>query len=430
MDEKRLPTTTLREIRHNIRVNERYILKEFDPVKQFDLISAKFRICDILSPQDIQTLYDCARNIKMTHVQKYKVMDELMERKGFKKFGVGTNRRIYEIPGDTHHLIKIAIDRVALTDSLREYFNQKLFKPLVSKIFEVTPCGTVALCEKVIPIKYPEEICSYGEQYIQLTEIIFGRYIMDDISIKSYMNYGVREGFGLVLLDYPYLYEVKDYNKLFCDRCGAPISFSYEFSKLQCEHCGKTFLTRDVAEVVDPFDVKNQNSIGEINTREGVHNMKVFVRRGKETLFTKNTCDYTKTLRTDVRKVERPKTKVWVTRGKSTFEEAWDKSELEKAAKLDPKATEDNTKKVEEKVKAKEKITINEATTETEEIDVNAKPVDLPEEVKNKFIEDESPVNDDIKVEDDIIAKYEEEYGDDDVQNFEKIKKNNIYKQY
>lgn len=43
-----------------------------------------------------------------------------------------------------------------------------------------------------------------------LHQQIPGKYIMADIGADNFMNYGFREGFGLVFIDYPYLYKTDE----------------------------------------------------------------------------------------------------------------------------------------------------------------------------------------------------------------------------
>ena len=84
-----------------------------------------------------------------------------------------------------------------------------LLKPFVTKMFECSPCGTVATVERVEPITSRQEFLSVADDIFDLlNQQILGQYILEDIGTNYFMNYGLRKGFGPVLLDYPYLFEL------------------------------------------------------------------------------------------------------------------------------------------------------------------------------------------------------------------------------
>ena len=68
------------------------------------------------------------------------------------------------------------------------------------------------------------------------------------------MNYGLREGFGPVLLDYPYVFEL-DGRKLICNvpepfqpngYCGGEIDYDIGYNNLICTKCGKRYLATEL----------------------------------------------------------------------------------------------------------------------------------------------------------------------------------------
>ena len=76
------------------------------------------------------------------------------------------------------------------------------------------------------------------------------------------MNFGIREGFGPVLLDFPYVYKL-DGEKLFCNRptpdgefCGGVIDYDAGFNGLYCTKCGAMYKAKELEEAIKDQSVK------------------------------------------------------------------------------------------------------------------------------------------------------------------------------
>ena len=206
--------------------------------------------------QDITQLNKIATSLKYSSKpkEKYAMIDSIMTNRGFKKMASGTNRVTYRCLNDYRVVLKIAIDKVGLSDNGNEYRNQHLLKPFVTKCFEVSPCGTVGLFERVVPITSREEFINISDDIFELINNLIGKYVLEDIGEKFYMNYGLREGFGPVLLDYPYVFEL-DGRKLICNvpepmepkgYCGGEIDYDIGYNNLICTKCGKRYLATEL----------------------------------------------------------------------------------------------------------------------------------------------------------------------------------------
>ena len=176
----------------NILYNKQQSPLEFN----FDSLTAP-PLLSLLTIQDITELNKIATSIKLNGKidLKYKLIDQIMTNRGFVKLHAGTNRVVYRFLEDQRFVVKIAVDRVGLGDNPAEYKNQFLLKPFVTKIFEISPCGTVALVERVDAILSREEFLSVADHIFNLiTKFFIGRYVLEDIGTFYFMNWGTREG--------------------------------------------------------------------------------------------------------------------------------------------------------------------------------------------------------------------------------------------
>lgn len=252
----------------------------------FDRLQAP-PLCMLLSPFDIQELHSIATSLKWSAKPqlRYQAIDNVMRRRGFIKFVAGTNRVAYRHPEDTRFLIKIACDDVGMRDNPAEYNNQFIFKPFVTKCFEVSQCGTVGVFERVNPITSREEFLSVAEDIFEvINEWFIGEYVVADFGSKFFMNWGIREGFGPVLLDYPYMYKL-DGNKLYCKapdpysptgKCDGVIDYDAGYNFLHCTKCGVVYKAKELEQ-----KIKNHSVIVE---KKGEIKMKIKVSGGSKNI--------------------------------------------------------------------------------------------------------------------------------------------------
>lgn len=250
----------------------------------FNTLSAP-PLLSLLTIQDIFELNRIAKSVKLSGKidEKYKIIDKIMGNRGFIKLHAGTNRVVYRFIEDQRFVIKVAVDRVGLGDNPAEFRNQFLLKPFVTKVFEVSPCGTVGLFERVDAIMSREEFLSVADDVFNLiTKFFVGKYILEDFGAWYFLNWGIRRnGMGLVLLDFPYVYEL-DGNKLYCNAnpipgrrdivCGGQLDYDDGFNNLICTKCGKHYHARDLKKA-------EENKLIIVG---GKKTMKVKVMRGNE----------------------------------------------------------------------------------------------------------------------------------------------------
>ena len=245
-------------------------------------------LLSFIGMSEIAELNQIATSVRLSSKpkMKYQYIDNILIRRGFKKMASGTNRVVYKYLEDQSIVLKVALDKVGMGDNPAEFRNQFKLKPFCTKMFDLSPCGTVALVERVEPITSREEFMAIAPQvFNMITTKFIGKYVLNDIGTEFFQNYGIRIGMGPVLLDYPYVYEL-DGAKLFCNviepstgiPCGGAIDYDAGFNILLCEKCKKQYFPRQLAKSVEGGTV--------ILSKGDVHKMKISLKRGNKTVAT------------------------------------------------------------------------------------------------------------------------------------------------
>ena len=260
----------------------------------------------LLSPTDIEDLKRIALSVKLSGNirKKLQCIKDILKPKGFIHLAGGTNRVVYYHPDVPGVIYKIALDAIGIRDNPAEFMNQRLIKPYCCKVFECSPCGTIASFERVERITSLEEFESVADDiYYIISRILLGKYVLEDIGINFFLNWGIRTrsssgyAFGPVILDFPYIYEL-DGGKLFCNKildngqkCGGEIDYDDGFNFLCCTKCGAQYNARDLAKA------SKQGSGILIRKKGRLKDMEIKLVRGNETIASFNgtdTVDYMK----------------------------------------------------------------------------------------------------------------------------------------
>lgn len=228
-----------------------YTSPPLDPkIVAFNSIAQPCPLLSLLSIQDVYELNRIAKDKKLNTEprKKLNMIKDIMGKRGFKKLASGTNRIVFKFMENQSFVVKVAYDSVGLSDNLCEIYNQHFLKPFCTKVFEVSPCGTVGMFERVRLIKNREEFFSISSEIYDIIIMeLLGKYVIADFGSKFFMNWGIRQGMHPVLLDFPYCYEL-DGAKLYCNApnpetgcCGGEIDYDDGFNHLFCTKCGKQY---------------------------------------------------------------------------------------------------------------------------------------------------------------------------------------------
>lgn len=259
-----------------------------------------------VTPGDINSLYQIITSASLAgnFDKKKKMIDEIMESRGFKYMSGGTNRMVYRHYEFPTIVAKVPIDKVGLNDNFCEYKNQKYLWPYCAKMIQVAPLGVIGFAERVEPILNRYQFNAFAPMIYMVTLHIIGEYVMEDIGTKYYKNWGVRKGQTVVLLDYPYLFRL-DGRKLICNHllpnglpCGGEVDYEKGFNHLYCTRCGRMYNAAELQMAVDSKEIDLLYQSNKI--KGGKKPMLVKLMKGDQVLATSLNSD--SIVRPDVRK--------------------------------------------------------------------------------------------------------------------------------
>lgn len=269
--------------------------KKMSPLEfHFESLRPPVGLYDLLSPYDIRYMNSIATHPKLASkiAKKTKLLNEVMESRNFRKLVQGTNRICYKNFTYPELVCKVALDRVGLKDTPDEFRNQMVLKPFITKVFEVSEFGQVGMFERVEPITSLQQFLSIAPDVFDLICKFLSNntYALEDIGSDYYLNYGLRKGFGPVLLDFPYLVEL-DPAKLVCHNkdpysptgyCLGEIDYDVGFNNFICTKCGKRVFAKELAK--EPEEETDQKFI----KKSGGPRMKIKVTRGNNVVMEKD----------------------------------------------------------------------------------------------------------------------------------------------
>lgn len=193
-------------------------------------------------------------------VLKFKYMEEILFPYRFRPYHSGTNRRTFYHLDDPTILIKIGSDRVGKSDNISEFYLQNLIRPHCAKIYDVTSDGIVQLHERAEPMSEHDYKHIYSGQIFDfIMSLMYKGYMLEDVGGNFFKNWAVRLGFGPILIDFPYIYEV-DWSKLKCIyvdpqthvKCTGDLDYDYDkgMSEIICTKCGARYSAKYLAKAV------------------------------------------------------------------------------------------------------------------------------------------------------------------------------------
>ncbi len=177
------------------------------------------------------------------------------------KLGAGTNRYAVLIDG---YAVKIALDVDGMTDNKREMMYSNALQPHVVKVYECMENGLIAVLEYVKPFDQDDFYRMKSKMRSILQDITEGFLIGDiGITLKNYINWGMRSESEICILDFAYIYSVK-YKVFTCPKCKTDSSLVYDenYVNLTCPICGSSFTFSEIRKRISKED--EQTEIGDM----------------------------------------------------------------------------------------------------------------------------------------------------------------------
>lgn len=246
-----------------------------------------------LPMSDINTMYMYVTSTKYSsnYTKLTKAIDEIMSINNMKRLAGGTNRLVYVHNNFPDYVVKVATNRISINDNFAERIVQERIKPFCAKCFDISPMGNIGIFERVTGVKSRDEFNSLWGNIRDILNDISKTSVFADMGYKYMFNWGFREGFGPVVLDYPYIYSI-DRDKLYCDaifdghKCGGDIVQDENYQGYHCAKCGRIFAAKDLG-ITNLF--KRDDSI--LRVKAEVIHMKVSVILNGKVIRTVTTDD-------------------------------------------------------------------------------------------------------------------------------------------
>lgn len=202
---------------------------------------------DLFDADTIKSIKLVVTNPKIKFFKdKFRILAGILNPLGYILAHAGTNRVVFQPQFDDSFVVKIGLDIAGRTNNPNEIVNQKYLKPFVCKCFDTTDDGVIGTFERVVPIENLYQLWSVREDIFDIMRAITKRFIIDDFGTEAFKNWGVRKGFGPVLLDYADMY-ILDKDTAYCRKpidwhstavCGGELGYTPGYNKIMCKKCG------------------------------------------------------------------------------------------------------------------------------------------------------------------------------------------------
>lgn len=221
-------------------------------IQVFDHMQLEKSIYDYIGMEDQILIYEILKSVEWSvdAKKKKKELERIANKYWLTYLGTGTNRIVLECKYDNRIVIKIPFKETNLCDGANEMINQQFLKPGICKTFDVGFMGVASIHEKVVPVKYQEQlqIPKNARSHFELiNNLQHNGFMFDDVGKRNFRNLGIREGFGVVIIDYPSAFKIPS-GELVCKLCGGRIDYIAGFDRIECLSCGKVYSAQAISE--------------------------------------------------------------------------------------------------------------------------------------------------------------------------------------
>ena len=226
--------------RFGLNINE---YEDFDN-KTFDSLRGP-RVCDVIDPESMELIRKAVKS--PSPQKKLKMVKDIITERcpRLRYFNRGTNRFAFIDILDDSYIFKIGHTMEGENATKNEFATQDILKPFCTRIFDISEDGIFSTCERVQ--RYEKD--AYAERFDEIKYVlqeVMSRCVVDDAGLLTFNNWGIREGFGPVILDYARCYRLVDkyvrcnHKKSNGEYCDGIMQFDTTFSYFRCPKCGQT----------------------------------------------------------------------------------------------------------------------------------------------------------------------------------------------
>jgi len=217
------------------------------------------RILQYFSKDLLRDLYKiCRSSVISDNNLKVEAMIETMRNHGleFDELGPGTNRLAILIE---NYVFKIALDKWGIRDNLNEFTMSQELQPYVVKTYETNEL--ISVCEYVTVISR-EEFEERKEEIRRILAVLAESYLLGDVGTvgKNFCNWGYRDNGELVILDFAYIFRVKN-DQLLCSKDQAILEYDENFHSLRCPVCSRKYTFMDIRRRISMEEEEHENMI-------------------------------------------------------------------------------------------------------------------------------------------------------------------------
>lgn len=191
----------------------------------------------------LERIHKLIKDGTIDNFKRADILSSWLGRYGFKEAGCGTNRIAYEKNG---YIFKIAINSKGITGNHSEYNLSDQLQPYVTECYDNN--GLILIAEKVT-VMDRSDTKYYEDKMYKILKKISHTFILSDIGLRSFLNWGINSEGDPIILDYAYLRPITSNMNFNCRKkgCDGRLRYKDDFSAFECDVCRKEHSIVDVA---------------------------------------------------------------------------------------------------------------------------------------------------------------------------------------
>lgn len=182
---------------------------------------------------------------------KSRKMIEYLSDFGFEDLGLGTNILTVTNPLYPGVVFKLALDYYGVADNINDEWLSETI-PHYAKFITRDLTGIVSVQQRYTVIKSLARLNTFREEILTLLNKLSKKYLVIDLGLNRFLNYGVDRDGEFIIVDGSDLYPVSNAKTLMvCSRgvgykgnshkvkrCGGHLEYDDDFHELVCQKCG------------------------------------------------------------------------------------------------------------------------------------------------------------------------------------------------